>query len=149
MAWMTVTEFRTNVSAQQENQSWHQIITQRFYVQRLKVRKHICHNIRHYIYFSKQNNLNNFAVMIPVCLQLSYIQTLQTMEDPFGQANNFFNWDSLYAKLNSHFKAWSYTKKKHKKIKAYRKSIQIKPLNQSYLLILSVNLKPFRSSVVL
>ena len=29
----------------------------------------------------------------------------------------FFNWDSLYARLNSHSKAWGYKKKKHKKIK--------------------------------
>ena len=35
----------------------------------------------------------------------------------------FFNWDSIYARLNSHYKAWSYRKKKHKKIKAYRKSL--------------------------
>ena len=34
----------------------------------------------------------------------------------------FFNWDSLRARLNSHYKTWSYKKKKHKKIKAYRKS---------------------------
>ena len=33
----------------------------------------------------------------------------------------FFNWDSLYARQNSHYKAWSYKKKKNKKIKAYRK----------------------------
>ena len=31
------------------------------------------------------------------------------------------DWDSLYARLNSHYKAWNYKKKKHKKIKAYRK----------------------------
>ena len=30
--------------------------------------------------------------------------------------------DSLHARLNSHFKAWSYKKKKYKKIKAYGKS---------------------------
>ena len=35
----------------------------------------------------------------------------------------FFNWDSLHATLNSHYKAWSYKKKEHKKIKAYRKSV--------------------------
>ena len=33
-----------------------------------------------------------------------------------------FNWDSLHGRLNSHFGAWSYKKKMHKKIKAYRKS---------------------------
>ena len=30
----------------------------------------------------------------------------------------FFNWDSLHVKLNSHYKVWSYKKKKHKKITA-------------------------------
>ena len=33
---------------------------------------------------------------------------------------SFFNWDSLHARLNYDYKAWSYKKKKHKKIKAYR-----------------------------
>ena len=36
---------------------------------------------------------------------------------------NFFYWDSLHARLNSHYKAWSYRKKKLKKVKAYRKSV--------------------------
>ena len=35
----------------------------------------------------------------------------------------FFNWDSLHPRLNSHYEAWSYKKKKHKKIIAYRKSV--------------------------
>ena len=33
----------------------------------------------------------------------------------------FLNWDSLHARLKRHHKAWNYTKKNHKKIKAYRK----------------------------
>ena len=33
------------------------------------------------------------------------------------------NWDLLHARLSSHYKAWSYKKKKHKKIAAYRKSV--------------------------
>ena len=33
------------------------------------------------------------------------------------------NWYSLHARLNSHYEAWSYRKRKHKKVKAYRKSI--------------------------
>ena len=39
--------------------------------------------------------------------------------------NEFFlNWDLLHARLNSHYKAFSYKKKKQiKKIKAYRKSV--------------------------
>ena len=35
----------------------------------------------------------------------------------------FFNWSSLHARLNSHYEAWSYKKRKLKKVKAYRKSI--------------------------
>ena len=35
----------------------------------------------------------------------------------------FFNWDSLHARLNSHYKALSYKKKKHKKIKAYTRTL--------------------------
>ena len=35
----------------------------------------------------------------------------------------FFDWDSLHARLNNHYKAWSYKKKNYKKIKAYRKSL--------------------------
>ena len=35
----------------------------------------------------------------------------------------FKNWDSLHARLNSHYRACSYNKKKHKKIKAYRKYV--------------------------
>ena len=35
----------------------------------------------------------------------------------------FLNWDSLHARLKSHYEAWSYKKKKHKKVKAYRKSV--------------------------
>ena len=30
----------------------------------------------------------------------------------------FRNWDSLHARLNSHYEAWSYKKKKHKPLKA-------------------------------
>ena len=37
--------------------------------------------------------------------------------------NIFFNGDSLHARLNSRYKTWSYKKKKHKKIKAYKKSL--------------------------
>ena len=36
---------------------------------------------------------------------------------------SFFNWESLHARLNSHYKAWSYKKKSTKKITGYRKSV--------------------------
>ena len=57
----------------------------------------------------------------------------------------FFNWDSLHAQLSSQYKAWSYKKKKHKKIKAYNKSLQKEPTVNRCLLIL--DLKPFRLQV--
>ena len=34
-----------------------------------------------------------------------------------------FNWDLLSARLKNHCKAWSYNKKKHKKIKTYWKAV--------------------------
>ena len=57
----------------------------------------------------------------------------------------FLNWDSLHARLNSHYRAWNYKKKRHKKIKAYRKSLYKEPTVNMYLLIL--DLKPFRLQV--
>ena len=45
--------------------------------------------------------------------------------------------DSHHARLNRHHKAWSYLKKKHKKIKAYRKSLWNEPTVNSRLLILN------------
>ena len=38
----------------------------------------------------------------------------------------FFNWDSIHARLNSHYEAWGYKKKK--KTKAYRKYATVKEL---------------------
>ena len=34
-----------------------------------------------------------------------------------------FNWNLFHARLDSHYEAWSYKKKKHKKIKVYWKSV--------------------------
>ena len=38
-----------------------------------------------------------------------------------------FNWDSLHAGLNSHYKAWSYKKRSTKKITGYKKSVYKEP----------------------
>ena len=35
----------------------------------------------------------------------------------------FLNWDSPHARLNSHYKAWSYKKRNTRKITGYRKSV--------------------------
>ena len=55
----------------------------------------------------------------------------------------FFNLDSFHARLNSRYKAWSYKKKEHKRIKAYRKSGLKEPTVKRCLLILDFKL--FRS----
>ena len=36
----------------------------------------------------------------------------------------FFNWDSPYPSLNSHYETWSYKKRSTKKIAGYRKSLE-------------------------
>ena len=57
----------------------------------------------------------------------------------------FFGLDSLHARLNSHYKAWSYKKNKHQKIKAYIKSLQEETaVNKCSL---TLNLKPFRLQI--
>ena len=56
--------------------------------------------------------------------QNMYMQIKHSEKDNIekGHYDFFFNWDSLHARLNSHYKAWSY-KKSTKKITAYRKSV--------------------------
>ena len=49
-------------------------------------------------------------------LNLTYISSLVL--------SFLFTWDSLHARLNSLYKAWSYKKKKHKKIMAHRKCLE-------------------------
>ena len=46
--------------------------------------------------------------------------------------------DSIHARLNSHYKARRYKKKKHKKIKAYMKSVQKEHKVKKCLLILDL-----------
>ena len=68
------------------------------------------------------------------------------MEDFFLKLHwSFLNRDSLHARLKSHYNAWSYKKKKCKKIKANRKSVQKEPTVKRCQLILET--KPYRSQV--
>ena len=66
------------------------------------------------------------------CLQIvkkkqvkKYILVNTTLEYPMkiGKKLNNFNWDSLHTGQYNHYEAWSYEKKKQKKIKAYRRSV--------------------------
>ena len=65
----------------------------------------------------------------------------------FQQFCIFFNWDSLHARLNSHYQVWSWKKKKKK-----TKSKQESCLERTYLLpkdkscLLTLDLKLFRRS---
>ena len=67
------------------------------------------------------------ANLIAIILELLCIFCFPTSINIKGTVGftveSFFNWDSLHARLNSHYEAWSYKKKKHKNIKAYRKSV--------------------------
>ena len=55
----------------------------------------------------------------------------------------FFNWDSLHARLRSHYEAWHYKKRSTKRITGYRKSVLKEPVVKRCLLIL--DLKPLNS----
>ena len=57
-------------------------------------------------------------------------------------ANHFFNWNSLHARLNNHYEAWSYKKKK-KNIKIIEENYLERTQGKKRLLTL--DLKPFRS----
>ena len=81
---------------------------------------------------------NEFEVLKPLSQQFMYIILLvikcesfgvRMLVRPFWKKQNmavfqfFFNWDSLHARLNSHYEAWSYKKRSKKKITGYRKSV--------------------------
>ena len=60
------------------------------------------------------------------CQSLFASRFLPAFSNMFSTESNFqqfFNWDSLHARLNRHYEAQSYKEKKYKKMKTYRKSI--------------------------
>ena len=102
----------------------------------------ICLQIKESILTDKKvikNKFNNFFNSIATKIDSKIIQTKTNFDDTFVSPNEnsffihpttkeetedfFFNCDSLHARLNSHYKAWSYKKKKHRKVKAYFKSV--------------------------
>ena len=48
-----------------------------------------------------------------VCSQNATV--FQNDKNALVKVGPFFHWDSLHARLNSHYEAWSYKEKKHKK----------------------------------
>ena len=77
------------------------------------------------------------SLSLYLCLSLSLSLSLSLCNNLL-----FFNWNPLHPRLNSHCEAWSYKKKKHKKITAYRKSVQKEPTVKRCQLIL--DLKPLK-----
>ena len=66
-------------------------------------------------------------IIVAIKNSMTYMSDIrESIESRIESRGFFFNWDSLHARLNSHYKAWSHKKKKHKNIKAYRKSVQKK-----------------------
>ena len=92
--------------------------------------------IFHVHLIQKKNKVTIFAIVTQYNIQ-TYISVLFFCF--------FFNCDSLHSRLNSHYEAWSYKKKKHIKIKTYRKSVWKEPTVKRCLLIL--DLKPLKSLV--
>ena len=71
--------------------------------------------------FFKKNNLDDFGIQR--YSQEFFAQTIKLLSKEQIAVIFFVNWDSLHARLNSHYEPWSYKKKNHKKMKVYRKSI--------------------------
>ena len=62
--------------------------------------------------FSK--NLREVSIFYSIWVLLKFIFTLKEYQKTVNLLKKekvFFNWDSLHARLNSHYKAWSYKKK--------------------------------------
>ena len=90
--------------------------------------------------------LNNYVLLTMFYLLTKLIEILPISNS--NSPNKILNLAFLIgiqeiARLNSPYEAWSYKKKKHKKMKAYRKSVYKKLIVERCLLIL--DLKPLRS----
>ena len=75
-------------------------------------------------------NKNNiiYEIDCSTCQAVYFGEPKQSLKSLSDEHKRFFffiiiNWDSLHARLNSHYEAWSYKKKSTKKITGYRKSV--------------------------
>ena len=75
--------------------------------------------------FALYNTLNGLQIYIYIYIYLLYIYLyiFVIYIEIYIYIFVIFNWNSFHARLNSHYKTWSYKKKKHKNIKAYLKSL--------------------------
>ena len=63
-------------------------------------------------------------------LQKLSLAEMMTVRDQFSFFKKIKNWDSLHARMNSHYKAWSYKKRSTKRLQhtenLFRKNLQLK-----------------------
>ena len=91
----------------------------------------------------KQEQFDPYELWKQICNNVS-IKKYTPIAVTRSTLSLFFNWDSLHARVNSHYRtAWSYKKKKHIKAKEYRKSVWKEPTIKRCMLI--PDLKPLRS----
>ena len=64
---------------------------------------------------STSNNIGSFDMELPYYYHYYYYH--------YYYYYYYFNWNSLHARLNSHYEAWNYKKKSTKKITGYRQSV--------------------------
>ena len=58
--------------------------------------------------------LHGVSIFYSIWVLLKFIFTLREYQKTVNllkKEKNYFDWDSLHARLNSHYKAWSYKKK--------------------------------------
>ena len=78
-----------------------------------------------YLYKSTIQTCMEYYCHSRACALSCYLDLLDKLQKRICRTVGFFffNWDSLHARLNSHYVAWSYKKNKHKKVKVYRKFV--------------------------
>ena len=78
----------------------------------------------------KLNKENVLLFKIRKCVSLKTIKLLFVTLTYLTVIFFFSNWDSLHARLNSHYKAWSYKKRRKKRLQdtenLFRKNLQLK-----------------------
>ena len=111
--------------------------------------------MRNFVFFLQNSTcftskIHYLTHLLKVCILRTSDKISSKVNHTYAHENGFFfffffDWDSLQTRLNSHYEAWSYKKRRRQKNTRYRKSIQKEPTVKRCLLIL--NLKPLRSQV--
>ena len=88
----------------------------------------VCEFVTQQVLVTQFQNWKNYlrTMVTPKLLQviMDYHLTTKSLKILLWPSLFFLkNWDSLHARLNSHYEAWSYKKKSTRKITGYRKSV--------------------------